>query len=119
MFFCFGIEDAQKIIRDFRNIICPACGRYSFAQLIVTYTFLHIFFIPTFKWNRKYYIKTGCCGSVYECDRETAEKFEKTGEIDFSQLKRCGCGSGEKICPNCGAHLEQSYEFCPYCGTKL
>ena len=126
MFFIgiFGIEGKEKHIKDFSNVVCPDCGRLTSASLYEQHTYFHFFFIPTFKWNRHYYVKLRCCGTVYEADAEYGKALKSADTIDFARMKkvRSGFGSFENTtvtCANCGKTSDKSYAFCPYCGTKL
>ena len=42
MFFIFGIEEKEKELREFANIVCADCGRYSRAVLILHILYPHI-----------------------------------------------------------------------------
>ncbi len=128
MFFIgiFGIDSKEKEIKTFSNIVCPDCGRLTSAVFYTTYTYFHIFFIPTFRWNRKYFIKLRCCGAVYEVPEEYAQQLRETATIDFSRLKKVSSGFGAfggfedtyARCKNCGRTFDNSYSYCPHCGTK-
>jgi uncharacterized C2H2 Zn-finger protein len=127
MFFIgiFGIEEKDAELRVFTNIVCPACGRLSSAALILHYTYFHFFFIPTFRWNRRYFLKLRCCGAVYEAPEDYAKELKAGGTVDFSRLKKVSGGFGGDYgdfyarCPSCGRTFDKSYSFCPYCGTKI
>lgn len=127
MFFIgiFGFESAKKVLKDVHNIICEACGRYSYCVLEYYYDYFHIFFIPVIKWNKVWRIRFNCCGAVYTCDKETAKEITETGKIDFSKLKQEKTyknesrHAGVKRCPACGAEVEERYPFCPYCGQRF
>lgn len=129
MFFIgiFGIDTKEKQLRTFDNVVCGTCGRLSRATLTQTYTYFHIFFIPTFRWNKHYYIKLRCCGAVYEADEAYAQALKTAGDIDFSRLKRVSSGfgdfgdfgdTGSTTCAHCGARLDNSFSWCPHCGHK-
>ncbi len=125
MFFIgiFGIEEKERDIKEFTNVVCPACGRFSSASFFEHYTYFHAFFIPTFKWNRRYYVKLRCCGALYEADADYARQLKTADTIDFSRLKKVSGGFSRfddmfKACPNCGKSYDASFAYCPYCGTK-
>ena len=123
MFFIFGVEEKEKELREFANIVCAHCGRYSRAELIVHYTFFHIFFIPTFRWNRHYFVRVRGCGAVYEADTEYGRQLERGAELDFSRLKKVSGGFGASdefysTCKSCGEAFDPSFAYCPYCGAK-
>ena len=122
-FFIFGIEDRQKDIRDFPNVICPDCGRYSSATFFEHHTYLHIFFIPTFRWNRRYFLKLRCCGTVYETDAAYAKELKTADTIDFSRFTKISDGDSRfydmfATCAHCGKSYDGSFSYCPYCGAK-
>lgn len=125
MFFIgiFGIEDKEKELREYENIVCPDCGRYSRAVLIVHYTYFHIFFIPTIRWNKQYYVRVRGCGAVYEADAEYGRQLEQGMGLDFSRLKKVssgfgGFGESYSTCRNCGQTYDPGFAYCPHCGTK-
>ncbi|HPU41987.1 MAG TPA: zinc ribbon domain-containing protein [Acetivibrio clariflavus] len=123
MFFIafFGIQDKDKYIGTCNNIICPSCeklGRYEIHKL---YRYFHIFFIPIFRWDIKYMVKTSCCGSLYELDPEVGKEFEKNPDIEIKEqnLQRVNNFWPFKYCPNCKADIPAEFNYCPYCGREL
>jgi hypothetical protein len=121
MFFIgiFGIEDKTKELKTIHNIVCPACGRYTSAQLIFCYTFFHFFFIPLFKWNKTWFVRLSCCGALYACDRETADEVQATGKIDFEKCEHMEHHGKGGCCPYCGSRVAGNFAYCPFCGNKL
>jgi DNA-directed RNA polymerase subunit RPC12/RpoP len=124
MFFIgiFGIENKEKDIKTF-GVVCPDCGRMTSATLLMTYTYFHIFFIPTFRWNKRYFIKLRCCGAMYEAPADYAEILKNEEHIDFSRLKKVSGGFGGfndylAVCRSCGKSFDKSFPHCPYCGAK-
>lgn len=128
MFFIgiFGIDSKQKQLREFGSVTCGHCGRLSRAELVQSYNYFHVFFIPTFRWNKHYYIKMRCCGAVYEADADYANILRNASDIDFSRLKKVSGGMGGfddfsffyDKCQNCGARIESDFAWCPHCGEK-
>ena len=124
MFFIgiFGIEQKEKEIKKFGSVVCPDCGRLTNAVLFVSYTYFHTFFIPTFRWNKKYFLKLRCCGSVYEAPEEYARLLKDADTIDMSRLRKVHSGFGGNdmftVCPACGRTFDKSFSYCPYCGAK-
>jgi DNA-directed RNA polymerase subunit RPC12/RpoP len=125
MFFIgiFGIESKEKEIKTFGNVVCPDCGKYTQAVLYESYTYFHIFFIPTFRWNRRYFLRLRCCGAVYEAPADYAKQLKDADSIDFSRLQKVSSGFGGyedfwAVCPKCGKSFDKSFAYCPYCGTK-
>jgi RNA polymerase subunit RPABC4/transcription elongation factor Spt4 len=123
MFFVgiFGVNQTQKSIGTKNNIICPACNAWSHWEIYVTYSYFHIFFIPVYKWNQRYYVKSACCSSIYELDPQIAQQYEKDQnfEIKAEHLQPVNTYLPYNICKNCKSRIELGYKFCPYCGQKL
>ena len=113
----FGIQDKQRIIKDFNNVLC-ACGRLSSAELIEEYTYFHFFFLPIFKWNRRYYVRFRCCNRIFKVPEDYVSDLKDGSDIDVGRLEEMG-RVDEYICPNCGAYVEKSFSYCPYCGVNL
>jgi len=119
----FGIEDKEKPIRDYANTVCPDCGRLTCASFFERYTYFHLFFIPTFRWNKRFFVTLRCCGALYEADPAYAERLKTSDSVDFSRLSKVYGGfSGYNgvfaRCRNCGAEFDARFSFCPHCGAK-
>jgi hypothetical protein len=56
-----GITEGKKEFEHNQVVICERCGSYGRYEVYMTYTVLSLFFIPCFKWNRQYYVRTTCC----------------------------------------------------------
>lgn len=123
MFFVafFGIQDKEKYLGTNNNIICPSCGRLARYDIYKSYRYFHIFFIPTFRWNTRYIVKSACCGCLYELDPVIGREFEKNPgiEIRMENLRRISNYSPFKYCPNCKTDVPAEFNYCPYCGEKL
>ena len=105
-------------------MICGQCGSYGRYQVFVTFNQLLLFFIPCFRWGRKYYVQMSCCGTLYELDPEAGREIEQgTGrQIRQEDLRLIsGRGNARKIrrCPSCGYQTDEDFDFCPKCGEKL
>ena len=118
MFFIsiFGIQQKDRIIKEFDNTICPDCGRLTRAELGESYTFFHFFFIPLFKWNKKYFVKLRCCGSIYMVESDYVNELINSTDIDFDKLSKVQYSGN--LCPNCGTFINPNFIYCPYCGQK-
>lgn len=123
MFFfgVFGIHSAQKPVGTFQNILCPACHALTRLEISKAYTYFHLFFIPTFKWNVRYFAVSACCGQIFELDPNLGQQYEKgfTPDITPSQLTPLGVSRSIGLCSQCGKELSPVYRFCPYCGHEL
>lgn len=120
MFFIFGISSKEKDIDFNQSIVCESCGSYGRLNIFMTYSYFSLFFIPIFKWNKKYYVRKSCCGSLYSIDKELGKDIEKgrIKNIEESDLKPININN-KNTCWNCKYPLEREYEFCPKCGKKI
>jgi len=122
MFFIMGITDGRKDFDFNQTVICDNCGKYGRYQVFMLYTVLSLFFIPTFKWNKRYYVQMSCCGSVYELDPEIGRRIASGEDLQINpqDLTKVGQSRGFfKHCNNCGYETSEDFDFCPKCGTKF
>ncbi|WML33776.1 zinc ribbon domain-containing protein [Clostridium sp. OS1-26] len=126
MFFVgiFGIEDKKKEIRAIRNLSCKNCDAVSGLTLFKVYSYFHIFFLPLFRWNERYYLVCNRCNSMYEISKEKGIRAERGEEeaITYWDLKSMEYGyynnHVQHKCKNCGKEIESNFEYCPYCGKR-
>ena len=83
MFFIMGITDGRKDFDFSQTVICDSCGKYGRYQVFMLYTVLSLFFIPTLKWNKRYYVQMSCCGSVYELDSEIGKRIASGEDLQI------------------------------------
>ena len=122
MFFVMGITDGRKEFDFVQTIICNICGAYGRYNVFMTYTVLSLFFIPIFKWNRRYYVKSSCCNTCYELDPEIGKRIAAGEDITIteSMLTRANQGyNAYRRCMNCGFTTTEDFDFCPKCGNRL
>ena len=121
MFFLFGVDPREKRLPFDQAVVCPCCGRFGRYALVMTYMCFSLFFIPMFRWNKRYLIRTSCCGSTAEISRELAEKLQNGGirELRPEDLHFSGRSRGVRRCGNCGYETAEDFRFCPKCGRPL
>ena len=125
MFFIMGITDGRKDFSFNQLVTCAICGKYGRFNVFMTYTVLSLFFIPTFKWNKRYYVQTSCCGTVYELDPEIGKAIARGEEVEIQQshltrvMEGRGFTTGYKSCRQCGYETTEDFDFCPKCGTRF
>ena len=105
MFFIGGISNEEKKLDYVQNTTCPKCGKFSRMEVYMTYMYFSLFFVPIFKWSKKYFVKYTCCNSIYILDEDIHYV-----DNDFSTFNRCN---------NCDYICEHNFEYCPKCGKKL
>lgn len=122
MFFIMGITDGRKDFDFSQTVICDNCGKYGRYQVFMLYTVLSLFFIPTFKWNKRYYVQMSCCGSVYELNPEIGKRIASGEDLQIKpqDLTKVGNRRGFfKHCNNCGYETTEDFDFCPKCGMRF
>jgi DNA-directed RNA polymerase subunit M/transcription elongation factor TFIIS len=78
------------------------------------------FFIPLFRFGKRYFISCPNCGSVYEISKDEGKRLERdpNAEVNPEKIIRLAKRSSQ-YCPACGASVEPGSRFCPRCGQKL
>lgn len=129
MFFICGITQGTKELAcQAEMFVCGRCGRYGRYQVFMTYMCLSLFFIPVLKWNRRYYVKTSCCETVYELDPETGKRLARGEQVPIMPGNLTLVSDGHqapawqvplKRCRVCGYETREDFEYCPKCGQKF
>lgn len=122
MFLIMGVNQGQKQLEFRQPDVCPNCGKYGSYEAFMTYYYFSLFFIPLFRWNKRYYVKTTCCNTVYSIDKELGNALEKGRKksVCKEDIHEPFSGAGFRQCSNCGYKTgEDRYLFCPICGHKL
>lgn len=121
MFFIMGISNGEKKLNFTQTVICKCCGKYGRYEVFMTYTALSLFFIPIFKWGKRYYVKTSCCNSVYEISTELGQRISRGEKVELrdEDLNIIGAQKLYKHCPRCNYSTSDDFDFCPKCGEKL
>lgn len=125
MFFIgiFGVEDKQKHIKDINTVSCKNCNGNRH-KLIKQYSFFHIFFIPIFKWNIRYFLICNNCNTIYEVPKEKGMRAENGEDSaitywDLEVIENYNGSQAQLRCSHCGRVVDSNFEFCPYCGERL
>ena len=121
MFFIFGVSSTKDKLDFNQKTICPGCGRYGRYEAFVEYTYFSLFFIPILKWNKKYYIRSSCCGSIYSISNSIGDKISRDESVDLKErdLKLIQRGHTTKRCANCNFEMNDDFQYCPKCGAAL
>ena len=83
------------------------------------------FFVPCFKWNRRYYVQTSCCGKIYELDPEVGKRIARGESVEIRDDDLQSTGYSEqygglmKSCAYCGYTTYEDFPYCPNCGREL
>ncbi len=126
MFFMIGLTSGRKDLGTIPMTICSQCGSYGRLEVFMTFTQLLLFFIPCFKWNKKYYARSSCCQTIFEINPETGRHLERGEEIILTpedlyptQNRAYDYMPPEYICDHCGYHTREDFRYCPKCGNQL
>jgi len=123
VFFVAGISQGEKLLKFSQLLICPNCGRYGRVSVFMRYTCFTFFFIPLFRWNRRYYARMECCGAVCELDPALGKAIARgqTVSIDPNALHFSGGGwqRAVHVCRRCGYTTAEDFRYCPKCGEPL
>ncbi|HHT58042.1 zinc ribbon domain-containing protein [Herbinix luporum] len=123
MFFIFAISNGEKQLDFNQTMICSHCGQFGRFNAYMTYMYFSLFFIPLIFWNRKYYIKSTCCNTVYSLNPDIGKKIRRGEEVSLSENDMeplFGSGQGaKKHCAACGYLAEADFDYCPKCGSRL
>lgn len=120
MVLLFGTSTKQKKLDFIQSIFCSTCKGYEKYEAFITYSIFTLFFIPLFKWNKKYYITCVTCGSLYRLNKDIGVEIERGRNVNIteSDLKPININT-RILCSNCKAPLEDDFEYCPKCGEKV
>ena len=122
MFFFFAVTSGTRELGRRRCRYLPCCGIYG-AEVSVTcaYQRFILFFIPLFRFGKRYFASCANCGAVFELTREEGRRIERdpSAEIDPSAMFRVSSGAAPRFCPRCGARVAPGDRFCPNCGERL
>ncbi len=132
MLFIGGISQGRKLLNYARSILCGSCGSTSQCQVFMTYMYFSFFFIPLFKWNKRFYVQMSCCSAIYELEPEigkailrgeepaiTSADLHLVQEGKFTRTGQEGSGIPHKKCMRCGFETDEDYNYCPKCGGRI
>lgn len=120
MFFIFGISNKRKELDFNQTVVCSNCGNYGRYKAFMTYSYFSLFFIQIIKWNKKYYIKSTCCGSTYYLDEDIGKRIDRGEDVIIEESDLDPIKVNKKnVCTNCGYPVESGFQYCPKCGERV
>jgi len=91
-------------------------------MVTVTCTFQQftLFFIPLFRFGKRYFITCPNCGAVYELRKDEGERVAANWSAEINP----DCifivqNSYKKTCPACKCSVNSDCRYCPNCGQRL
>jgi uncharacterized paraquat-inducible protein A len=123
MFFIMGISSTEKRLDFNQTMQCFRCGHFGRYEVFMTFTYFSLFFIPLIKWNKKYYVKSTCCNTIYSIDNSLGKRIQHGEHIilteqDLTPMYQSSNNTTNQ-CPTCGYVANPEFVFCPKCGTRL
>lgn len=117
MFFIgvFGINNRSSIKKEV-SFDCTGCLEDK-GEIIENYSAFEIFFIPVYKYNKKYFLRCKKCESLYWLKEENIGNILENERASYEDIKEVIYQ--KEVCPNCGKNITDKYEYCPSCGHKL
>ncbi len=107
MFFFIGGIQPRTVTVDNTPRLCPACGLAQ-ARLKRIDQYLSLFFIPLIPLKRgDVMLICDRCGSYSDPNQPMQWQAQRT---PVSQPEACG---------HCGRALDASFNYCPYCGSRV
>jgi len=128
MFFIMGIDPREKRIPYDDLVICSQCGKYGRYEVVMRCMCFSLFFIPLFKWNKQFYVRANCCGTIYALDPEIGRALMRGEHLEIKpeHLKKVSVaaaygtqGGDVRRCASCGYQTEEDFQYCPKCGNIL
>jgi len=121
MIFIGGVSSKQEKLDFGQSVLCTRCSRFGTLEVYMEYMYLSVFFIPVMKWNRRYYVRSTCCGTLYSLSSELGDRIRKGEHVELQErdLQLINQAGFAPRCPRCGFELEGDFRFCPNCGSPL
>ena len=121
MFFIMG-SDAKLQQLGPVGATCPGCGQTLTFSLCKSFCYIHLFFIPVFRYHVRYIATCPGCAAVYQVDPQAGKAAEKgqLAVLPASALTPVqGAGGPAGACPRSGSQHPPGSAFCNRCGGKL
>ncbi|WP_312811515.1 zinc ribbon domain-containing protein [Sedimentibacter sp.] len=125
MLFIAGVYQKRQELDYYEPIMCSCCTQYGRYESYMEYSVFSFFFIPLFKFNKKFYARTTCCNSLYLIKNKEKglmmergqghNVFLKDKDLELIHKGICNCD----MCPNCGSQVSEEHNYCPNCGKSL
>ena len=123
MFLIGGAGNGSKDLGLRKNQLCPGCKSRLGMQLIRTNGYIHLFFVPVFRYGVQYFLVCPACGRAYEISREDGRRLEHQPDLALPPDRLIPSGnrvlSQTRFCPACGSETAPGDRFCRQCGRPL
>lgn len=88
MFIIWGSGKRKKVTKYTIPDMCGCCGTGAHMNIIKIYNYGHIFYIPIFTCNKKYYVECPKCGAARQMTKEEFKQVKlayKNGQMPANQ----------------------------------
>ena len=75
MFFLFGVVSGMRDLGE-RSCMLPCCGMVR-AVLTCSFHQFTLFFVPLFRFQKRYFLTCPRCGSIYALSKEEGRRLER------------------------------------------
>ncbi len=121
MFFMIGCYPKETQLSFSQQLACPRCGRLGRVEVWMTCQVLMLFFLPVFRFGRRYTVRMACCGASCPISERLGREIERgtVTRLDPSMLDFSQSGPRMRRCPACGYQTEEDFAYCPKCGRRF
>lgn len=123
MFLAIGLNETKEPLDHEQLLICKECGSYGRYDVYMTCLVLYLFFMPVWRFRKRYFVEMSCCHALYELNGQTGKAIEKGEAVRIQendlQLLAQGNSHSYKRCAYCGYQTEEDFAYCPKCGRPL
>ncbi|MDF1495917.1 zinc ribbon domain-containing protein [Caproiciproducens sp. CPB-2] len=120
MFFIIGVTSGAHDLGLRRCGCLPCCSGGAMAAVTCTFQQFTLFFIPLFRFGKRYFVTCPNCGTVYELAKDEGRRIEKDSAAEINPERMYVVqGASRKTCPGCGCAVDPNSRYCPNCGARL
>lgn len=83
LIFISAISNGEKQLDYNQTMVCSKCGHFGRLNVFMTYMYFSLFFIPLIFWNRKYYVKSTCCNTLYSLSPKSVKRSAEANRLIY------------------------------------
>lgn len=123
MFFIAGTGNKLKPCGRLPGAVpCPGCGGMEPPVVSKSYGYLHLFFLPLWRYGVTYLATCPSCGATRELNPIKGRELEERGTTvlspgDLAEIRDPLPAWDGRYCTHCGGTLAPGDRFCARCGA--